>query len=219
MVARGAGPLGRPRRDADLGVARAVSEVDGEKLTKTGMAVKTGNITSMKRRSAIPITVRGRQEGRIAKGYQGADMKRSGSLVSRVILSAFAAMTASTPAHSAPVVSTARVAILADSTKFGQPDVLPTGSVVAKSWLGGDGNWSDGANWSPAGAPTGADNIAIDFNTAVNSIVQLDIDFVLTTGTLVISAGDKLIINAGTSLTTSAGLTDHHYLRNARQRR
>lgn len=75
-------------------------------------------------------------------------------------------------------------------------------AVETVTWDGeGDGiNWSDSRNWS--GDPSSARNIIIDGDSAVDSVVHLDINFQLS-GTLTIDQGDKLVIDEGKTLTNN----------------
>ena len=66
-----------------------------------------------------------------------------------------------------------------------------TNAAETKTWIGGDGNWSDGSNWSPAGVPSGIDEIIIDDDIQTGSDVTLDIDFTLH-GSIYIERGDRV---------------------------
>ena len=76
-----------------------------------------------------------------------------------------------------------------------------------KTWIGGSGNWGVAGNWEPSGIPDGTEKICIDGNFAVDSIVTLNFDFTLTTGSLEIGFNDKLIITNGDTLTNNSGET------------
>ena len=80
------------------------------------------------------------------------------------------------------------------------PSTTSSAPLATKTWIGGVGNWSDGAKWSPAGTPSGPDVIVIDGSAATISVVTLDVDFGITTGSLAIESGDKLVIPVGRTL-------------------
>ena len=66
------------------------------------------------------------------------------------------------------------------------------------TWLGGSGNWSNGAMWS-AGAPTSTSNVFIDGSNPVVSSVTLDVQ--TQANDLTIDSDDSLSFNNGTNLT------------------
>jgi hypothetical protein len=67
------------------------------------------------------------------------------------------------------------------------------------NWIGGDGNWEDGNNWSD-GLPNSNDDILIDNGDGANSVAHLNDDFLLT-GDLHVDDGDTLIIEKDATLT------------------
>ena len=69
------------------------------------------------------------------------------------------------------------------------------------NWLGGTGNWSNGAKWS-AGVPSGTSKVFIDNGKAGASPVALDINGSATN--LTIDADDSLSVNNGISLSIGA---------------
>ncbi|MEA2707866.1 MAG: hypothetical protein QOF78_467 [Phycisphaerales bacterium] len=69
-------------------------------------------------------------------------------------------------------------------------------------WLGGTGNWSDGANWSLATVPnSNTINVKIDDGNVATSTVALDQD--ATTWDLTVSPGDALNVQSGRTLTVA----------------
>lgn len=91
--------------------------------------------------------------------------------------------------------------------------------MAQKTWLGTGGNklWSNGANWSPAGAPGSLDNVLVNISDSINIDVAPNINSVTITGsavvifstttsrTITISSTSSiqlgLLIDAGSSLT------------------
>lgn len=76
-----------------------------------------------------------------------------------------------------------------------------------KTWVVGDGNWHVDGNWEPSGVPDGTEKICIDGNFATNSVVTLNSDFTLTTGSIEIGFRDKLIVGKDATLTDNSGNT------------
>ncbi|HUF50613.1 MAG TPA: hypothetical protein VMN60_07270, partial [Longimicrobiales bacterium] len=77
------------------------------------------------------------------------------------------------------------------------------GTAVAKTWDGGaaTANWGDGANWSPDGVPTSADDVTLGGANTIN------INVAATTRDLLLNnAGLTLTVNAGFSLAVSGSL-------------
>lgn len=73
------------------------------------------------------------------------------------------------------------------------------GQAAVKSWSAGNGNWTTGANWSPAGAPAAGDTIMIGPHAgAANSVVSLNAD-----GDI-----DSLTLNDGMTLRTLNSFLD-----------
>lgn len=65
---------------------------------------------------------------------------------------------------------------------------------ATKTWIGGTtGFWNDGANWLPAGVPASTDDIVIDGDGGIDSMVTL-ITNVTIDGSLTIDSGDILVI-------------------------
>ena len=67
---------------------------------------------------------------------------------------------------------------------------------ITKTWIGGDGSWSDGTMWSPEGVPDISDEVIIDSNPGVNSSVSLIIGYDTSVWSLTIDSGDTLVIIA-----------------------
>jgi hypothetical protein len=82
---------------------------------------------------------------------------------------------------------------------------IPTGAADI-TWIGGTGNWSVAANWSPATVPGAADNVFIDGGSVTNSVVSLDIFGNINN--LTSSAGDTLGINNGQTLWLNGNLVN-----------
>lgn len=83
----------------------------------------------------------------------------------------------------------------------------PSYSAV-KTWIGGNSNWSNGANWSPAGAPIGTDDVVInsvctitmDVNPSINSLL------ISATGTVQLSASAVRTITLSSTSAVTQGL-------------
>lgn len=74
------------------------------------------------------------------------------------------------------------------------------GLILAQTdtWLGGTGNWSNGAMWS-AGVPTSTSNVLIDGGNPLVSPVTLDVQ--TQANNLTLDSDDSLSFNNGTNLT------------------
>jgi hypothetical protein len=89
----------------------------------------------------------------------------------------------------------ARVSCQADWTGAVQSNVLKV--TVSKAWIGGNGNWNVGANWSDGLVPVTSDLLTISSGNP-----QLNVDYEIG-GSLTISGTGSLTVNAGKTLTVS----------------
>ena len=70
----------------------------------------------------------------------------------------------------------------------------PSVPKTVKTWVGGfDVNWSTRLNWSPLGVPTGDERIVIANVLPLAHLPIVDIDYVLTTGTVTIGPGGSVL--------------------------
>src|SRR6516165_7156638 len=79
---------------------------------------------------------------------------------------------------------------------------VASGFAVSKTWNGGTGNWSNGADWTPSGIPGVSDTVTID-STGANDNVTLDTTGSVNTLTLGHASGTH------TSLLTDAGVAEN----------
>ncbi|MFC2153442.1 hypothetical protein ACFLQ7_02285 [Actinomycetota bacterium] len=72
--------------------------------------------------------------------------------------------------------------------------------VGAVTWLGGDGDWSNGASWSAGVAPTAGVDACIDVAVTVTVDVASSVDALVSNGFLVVPSGSRLTINGASDL-------------------
>ena len=72
--------------------------------------------------------------------------------------------------------------------------------VGAVTWLGGDGDWSNGASWSAGVAPTAGVDACIDVAVTVTVDVASSVDALVSNGFLVVPSGSGLTINGASDL-------------------
>jgi Secretion system C-terminal sorting domain/Fibronectin type III domain len=89
----------------------------------------------------------------------------------------------------------ARVSCEAGWTGAMQSNVLKV--TVSKAWIGGNGNWNVGANWSDGLVPVSSDQLTISSGNP-----QLNVDYEVG-GSLTISGTGSLTVTAGKTLTIS----------------
>ena len=97
---------------------------------------------------------------------------------------------------------------MANAIRPGKGSPSPKDTTGPSTWSGGVGNWSNGAMWSPSGAPNsdGAD-VSVDGGNVTASTVSVDGNF--TVGRLKIDAGDAVTIldNRILAFTNTGGFT------------
>ncbi|MGH9747651.1 MAG: Ig-like domain-containing protein [Candidatus Acidiferrales bacterium] len=92
-----------------------------------------------------------------------------------------------------------------NQSQLPDPPTACTGTTT--NWLGGTGNWSNGAMWSTGVAPNSSGtNVCIDDGNGATSVVTLDIN--VSVGTLTIDSGDSLIIGDGQAFTVAGNISN-----------
>jgi len=86
---------------------------------------------------------------------------------------------------------------------------IPQAQATTVTW-DGEGltdNWSDADNWSTNSIPSQVDDIIIDSNNGVSSVIHLDIDY-QPSGTITINSGDTLVIDSGKKVINFGTITN-----------
>lgn len=90
-----------------------------------------------------------------------------------------------------------RVDCQSDWTGAKESNVLEVKITSSKDWIGGNGYWNIGSNWTGGTVPVASDNITI-----TNGQPKLDVDFTLS-GSMLISGTGSLMVHPGKTLTVT----------------
>lgn len=90
------------------------------------------------------------------------------------------------------------VSVLVAQTNKSTTNTISDLSKISVTWIGGDGNWSDTANWSSGQVPTGNDNVLL--SSASSVLIEVDGNFsvndlILDTGAVIEFGGGSLKVN------------------------
>jgi autotransporter-associated beta strand protein len=85
---------------------------------------------------------------------------------------------------------------------------LAPGPATAQSWTGAaNGNWSNGANWSPTGVPASGQNTQLTFGATPNAVMTDDIGGTFILNQMTFNAGDPAYSLTGGALAFQSSTT------------